>query len=111
LRFRFSAKHKKPVARIEWPSSTNLNSITGNECTYGDLNAIIGKDQSGVGDSELGGRHFVDGVVLTGLGVLKMKMGRERRERSVSSKAYPNRVTGPAVCGKKPSLRALPNSV
>jgi hypothetical protein len=61
-------------------SSTKLELNNGNEGTYGDLNAIIGKDQSGVGDSELGGRHFVDGVVLTGLGVLKMKVGRERRK-------------------------------
>jgi hypothetical protein len=56
-----------------------LNSITGNGCTYGDLNAIVGKDQSGVRDSELSGRHFVDGVVLTGLGVLK-RVGDEKEE-------------------------------
>jgi hypothetical protein len=39
-------------------SHLRLPSISGN--TYRDLNAIIGKDQSGVRAGELGGGHFVD---------------------------------------------------
>jgi hypothetical protein len=38
-----------------------MDSALGKETTYGDLNAVIGKDEGGVGAGELGGRHFVDG--------------------------------------------------
>lgn len=63
--------------------------------TYSDLNAVVGKDQSGVGDSELGGRHFVDGVMLTGLGVLKMKRGRRGGKKCI--------VKGLSEQGNRPS--------
>lgn len=36
-------------------------AVTTKWNTYGDLNAVIGKDEGGVGAGELGGRHVVDG--------------------------------------------------
>lgn len=47
-------------------SHSSTAGVVDREGTYGDLNTVIGKDESGVRGGELGGGHLVDGVVLTG---------------------------------------------
>lgn len=38
--------------------------------TYGDIDVVIREDESGVGDSEFGGRHFVDDGLFCFLSIL-----------------------------------------
>lgn len=56
-----SSRQAKSQMRVLIQSSAMSNSRVR---TYGDLNALIGQDESGVGAGELSVRH-VDGWVLT----------------------------------------------
>lgn len=64
---------------------SSLGDVEGKVCTYGDLNALIGQDESGVGAGELSGRHgdVVPGIE-DGLGRWVIRSPRREELKPVS---------------------------